>query len=138
MPEVESHIQGGISWRGLAGYSLAGLFAFYALYQTELFARIASISGSLWVPGILPYTQQNQFAGIPNRIYLSLGDKEAESTNPYLSVVRENTEQIHIFLCRRGINTTLQLNPGGHHDHAAERTAKAIAWLLEESIPCFV
>lgn len=38
---------------GIAGYSLAGLFALYALYKTDVFTRVASMSGSLWFPGIM-------------------------------------------------------------------------------------
>ena len=30
----------------------------------------------------------------------------------------------------KGIDTVFQLNPGNHYDHAAERTAAGIAWLL--------
>ena len=28
------------AWRGIAGYSLAGLFALYAIYQTDVFSRV--------------------------------------------------------------------------------------------------
>ena len=47
IPQVEAGLN-GILWRGLAGYSLAGLFTVYALYKTDLFSRAASMSGSLW------------------------------------------------------------------------------------------
>ena len=132
MPEAEACVQGGISWRGLAGYSLAGLFAVYSLYQTGVFSKIASISGSLWFPGILDYIQQNQFVGSPKCIYFSLGDRENKTTKPYLKVVQTNTEYIYSFLQKKRITSVFQLNSGGHHDRAAERTAKGIAWLLGE------
>ena len=35
------------SYVALAGYSLAGLFSMYSAYNAEIFARIASVSGSL-------------------------------------------------------------------------------------------
>lgn len=41
MPEAEALLPGAPAWQGLAGYSLAGLFALYALYQTDVFARAA-------------------------------------------------------------------------------------------------
>ena len=50
MPQAETHVPGQVLWRGLAGYSLAGLFTVYALYKTDLFSRAASMSGSLWYP----------------------------------------------------------------------------------------
>ena len=55
VPEAEKEIKGTVSWRGIAGYSLAGLFALYSLYRTDLFSRAASMSGSLWYPGITEY-----------------------------------------------------------------------------------
>ncbi len=51
VPRAEETLAGVPLWRGLAGYSLAGLFAVYAMYRTGLFPRIASMSGSLWFPG---------------------------------------------------------------------------------------
>ena len=52
---AEEMLPGPASWRGVAGYSLAGLFAVYSLYQTDRFTRGASISGSLWFPNIKEY-----------------------------------------------------------------------------------
>ena len=52
IPTAEKEINGVPSWRGIAGYSLAGLFALYAIYRTDLFSRIGSISGSFWFLGI--------------------------------------------------------------------------------------
>lgn len=59
IPKAESLLQGTPAWRGIAGYSLAGLFALYSIYQTDAFSRVASVSGSLWFPGIKEY-QQNK------------------------------------------------------------------------------
>lgn len=55
IPKAESLLQGTPAWRGIAGYSLAGLFALYSIYQTDAFSRVASVSGSLWFPGIKEY-----------------------------------------------------------------------------------
>lgn len=51
MPEAEKAIPGTPAWRGIAGYSLAGLFAMYSLYKTNVFARVASMSGPFWFEG---------------------------------------------------------------------------------------
>ena len=37
--------------------------------------------------------------------------------------------EIHAFYQSKGIDTVLQLNPGNHYNHAAERTAAGICWL---------
>lgn len=50
IPEAESSLPQPPTWRGIAGYSLAGLFALWSLWQTDAFSRAASASGSLWFP----------------------------------------------------------------------------------------
>lgn len=53
IPQVESSLPRPPTWRGIAGYSLAGLFSLWALWQTDAFDRAASASGSLWFPGFI-------------------------------------------------------------------------------------
>ena len=67
LPAAESRLPGPPCWRGLGGYSLAGLFALYALYRTPLFARIASVSGSLWYPGLMDFLAAREPAVPPQR-----------------------------------------------------------------------
>ena len=74
LPQAEAGLN-GILWRGLAGYSLAGLFTVYALYKTDLFSRAASMSGSLWYPGFKDFALQSALCKTPQHLYLSLGDK---------------------------------------------------------------
>lgn len=59
LPEAERRIGSEPVWRGIAGYSLAGLFAIYTLYHTDLFSRAASMSGSLWFPGFSEYMESH-------------------------------------------------------------------------------
>ena len=82
MPEAEALLPGAPAWRGLAGYSLAGLFALYALYQTDVFARAASMSGSFWFEGIMEYVCSHEMKRKPDCLYFSLGDKESSTDNP--------------------------------------------------------
>ncbi len=130
MPQAERSVQGVPLWRGLAGYSLAGLFALYAPYQTDRFGRVASMSGSLWFPGFKEYVFSHEMKRRPERLYMSLGDRECRTRNPYLKTVQEHTEAIHAFYAGQGIDTVLQFNPGNHYKDAVERTAAGIAWLL--------
>lgn len=134
MPKAESMIPGQISWRGLAGYSLAGLFAVYSMYQTDVFSRIASVSGSLWFPGFYEYIQSNHEKRKPDCIYFSIGDRECRTRNPFLKPVQERTEAIHAFYMQEGIDTEFQLNPGNHFQDEVRRTAKGIAWILNRQI----
>lgn len=130
IPEAEKSVEGSVLWRGLAGYSLGGLFALHSIYHTECFSRIASVSGSLWFPGFREYVFSHEMKRVPECFYLSLGDRECKTRNPYLKKVQECTEEIHAFYEKKGIPATLQFNPGGHYKDAAERTASGIAWIL--------
>ena len=49
-------------YHAIAGDSMAGLFAVYALYRTQVFSRVASASGSLWYPGLLEYALMYELA----------------------------------------------------------------------------
>ena len=130
IPTAEKELAGVPSWRGIVGYSLAGLFTLYAIYRTDLFARVGSMSGSFWFPDIKEYIFSYKPKRQPDCMYFSLGDKESKTRNPVLRSVRQNTEEIQAFYQDMGIDTVFQLNPGNHYDHAAERTAAGIAWLL--------
>ena len=131
VPEAEKEIKGSVLWRGIAGYSLAGLFALYSLYQTDLFSRAASMSGSLWYPGITEYISSHTMKKVQDCLYFSLGNKEARTRNTYMKTVQENTEKIEEYYRGKGISTVFQLNPGNHYKDAEKRTAAGIHWLLD-------
>ena len=130
MPRAEKELVGPPVWRGIAGYSLAGLFALYAVYRTDVFSRVGCMSGSLWFPGFKEYVFSHEPKRWPDRIYFSLGDKESKTRNPILQTVREDTEKLQAFYRDKGIDTVFQLNPGNHFVHGVERTAAGIQWLL--------
>ena len=132
IPAAEKEITGVPRWRGIAGYSLAGLFALYSIYQTDLFSRVGSMSGSLWFPGMKEYIFSHEPKSRPEHMYFSLGDKESKTRNPVLKSVRQNTEEIHAFYQGKGIDTVFQLNPGNHYNHAVARTAAGLCWLLSK------
>ena len=131
IPTTEKKTAESPRWRGIAGYSLAGLFALYAIYRTDLFSRVGSMSGSLWFPGIKEYVFTHEPKRLPDRVYFSLGDKESRTRNPMLRYVRQNTEEIQAFYQAAGIRTVFRSNPGNHYDHVVERTAAGIAWMLD-------
>ena len=130
VPEAERSVNGAPAWRGIAGYSLAGLFAIYAVCQTDVFSRAASISGSLWFPGIKEYLFSHKLKGKTDHLYFSLGDREHHTRNRVLKCVHQNTGEIADFYKRQGIDTVFRLNPGNHFKNAVERSADGIAWLL--------
>ena len=130
IPTAEKEINGAPRWRGIAGYSLAGLFALYAIYRTDLFSRVGSMSGSLCFPGMKEYIFSHEPKRWTDCVYFSLGDKESKTRNPVLRSVRQNTEEIYAFYRGKGIDTAFQLNPGNHYNQAVERTVAGLCWLL--------
>ena len=130
IPRAEKELAEPPVWRGIAGYSLAGLFALYAIYRTDVFSRVGCMSGSLWFPGFKEYIFSHEPKRRPDCIYFSLGDREAKTRNSVLKTVQENTEAIHAFYQSKDIDTAFQLNPGNHFVQRIERTAAGIQWLL--------
>lgn len=132
LPKAKELIHGEPPFIGIAGYSLAGLFAVYAMYQCDTFDGVASMSGSLWFPKIKEFIMKHDIRKRPNRMYFSLGDREAHTRNNYLKTVQENTEAIVQHYKDIGLDVTWELNPGNHFKDAAIRSAKGIKALLAE------
>lgn len=129
VPAAEAAAGIAPQWRGLAGYSLAGLLSVYAPYQTDIFSRTASVSGSLWFDGLADFLQHAP-PTLPERAYFSIGDREKNSKNPRLACVETRTQAAHQLMQARGASSILELNPGGHFEHVPARMARAVEWLL--------
>lgn len=130
LPTLEEMLELQPSYRAIAGYSLGGLFAIYSLYHSDCFACAVSASGSLWYPNLLEHVQ-NMMPPLANRVYFSLGDKEARSRNPLLQEVQVRTEATRKLLSDVGAETIFEMNPGNHFTECNLRTAKGIAWVLQ-------
>lgn len=115
----------------IGGYSLAGLFALWAAYQTDVFKGVAAASPSVWFPGFLDYMRGNTIHAVS--VYLSLGDKEEKTRNPVMATVGSRIKEAHELLKERGIHTILEWNQGNHFRDADIRTAKAFAWTIQET-----
>lgn len=130
VPQVERLLDAPPTWRLLAGYSLAGLFAVWTAFQCDLFTRILSASGSMWYPGWLEYAREHEPVAPLQGIYLSVGDKESTSRNAVLQTVGERTRAMADLMAERGIPSKFELNPGNHFKNPPLRVAKGINWLL--------
>lgn len=114
----------------IGGYSLAGLFALWACYQTPMFHGIAAVSPSVWYPDWMSYAKSHK--ALTPSVYLSLGDKEEKTKNHVMERVGECIRRQRELLVTQGINTILEWNKGNHFQHADERTAKGFAWLMNQ------
>ena len=109
----------------LGGYSLAGLFALWSGYQTDVFSSIVGASPSVWFPKWIEYADRHKMKA--NRVYLSLGDKETKARNPIMARVGECIERMHKLLdCEKRV----EWNEGNHFKDNAIRTAKGLAWAI--------
>ena len=124
LPEVQEDIPHLI----LGGYSLAGLFALWAGYQTDKFEGIAAASPSVWYPQWIDYASRNK--PLAKSVYLSLGDKEEKAKNPVMAQVGNAIRKQHELLTEQEINTLLEWNAGNHFVDSDKRMAKGFAWLL--------
>ncbi len=112
----------------IGGYSLAGLFALWAAYQTDVFKGVAAASPSMWFPGFTEYMKKNEIK--TDTVYLSLGDREEKARNPVMATVGNRMREAYVLLKDRGLNCALEWNEGNHFKDADLRTAKAFAWVL--------
>lgn len=130
VPQVEQLLDAPPSLRLLAGYSMAGLFAVWTAFQTDLFTRILSASGSMWYPGWLEYAREHELAAPLLGAYLSVGEQESTARNAVLQTVGERTRAMAALLAERGIPSKFELNPGNHFKNPPLRVAKGIKWLM--------
>ena len=118
------------AWRAIFGYSLAGLFSLWAMTKTDSFQRCASVSGSLWFDGFADYLAAHPLLGRPERVYLSLGDREEKAKNPRMQTVRAAAEQAKVIIESQGVPCVFTLNPGGHFQDVSTRQKRAVLALL--------
>ena len=114
----------------LGGYSLAGLYALWASYQTDRFEGIVAASPSVWFPKWIEYAKDNK--PLAKSIYLSLGDKEEKTKNPVMAQVGNAIRRQNELLKGQNVNTILEWNPGNHFIDSEKRTAKGFAWVMNK------
>ena len=115
----------------IAGYSLAGLFALWAAVQSDSFQAVAAASPSVWFPGWTDYAEKHPLQA--KTVYLSLGDKEDRSRLPLLRTVSDCIRRQDELMKKQGIQHLLEWNEGNHFRNPELRTAKAIAWCMENN-----
>lgn len=130
--QTEKHIGITPQHRCIAGYSLAGLFATWAPFNTTLFDALASASGSLWYPDFSEYVSTNTFTKKPLCAYFSLGTKEAKTPSRLLRSVSQRTKCVVSSFQEKGVETLFESNPGNHFKEPDLRMAKGICWMLRQ------
>ena len=116
----------------IGGYSLAGLFALWAVYQTDLFKGVAAVSPSMWFPGFDDYMKEQEIRC--KNVYLSLGNKEEKARNPVMATVGDRIREAQALLNEKKVNCTLEWNEGNHFRDPDLRSAKGFAWILGQEV----
>ncbi len=119
----------------IAGYSLGGLTALYALYQYPIFGKIGCLSGSLWYDHWLDFMASHTPKNISAQVYISLGTKEKESKNARMGRVGECTVKASALLKDQlpdEDSLKLEWNDGGHFTEIPRRFCRALLWLMRK------
>ena len=124
--EAEKSLGFAPEFRGIAGYSLAGLFAVWALYHTDRFDRAASMSGSLWFDGFTDFMDSHRPVKIPDRLYLSVGEREKQTKNARMAQVEACTLRTAELFRGYGTDVQFERNPGGHFDDVPARIERGL------------
>ena len=115
----------------LGGYSLAGLFSLWSVYQTDIFEGIAAVSPSVWYKGWIEYVEAEK--PLSEKIYLSLGDTEEKTKHQILSKIGDNIrKQYEILENSENMKTVLEWNEGNHFKNPDIRTAKGFLWVMNK------
>ena len=120
IPSMEVGSQVGQRW--MLGISLSGLFAVWAAAKCDLFTGVAAISGSFWYPGFTEWLKEQPIAA--RQVYLSLGNKEAESKNIHLKDIAVQTARVVEILRTKGVDTQFEWTEGTHFGPVIPRLEK--------------
>ena len=129
IPETMDRLGTAPRFTGIAGYSLAGLFALWAAYTSNRFAGAAGVSPSVWFVDWLNFVSERTPAA--RCIYLSLGKKEEKTRNKLMASVGENIRRQYELLQTAGVPSVLEWNEGNHFTEPDIRTAKGFSACME-------
>lgn len=129
LPEIKSKFPESEVF--LTGYSLAGLFPLWALYESDKFNGAVCCSSSLWFDEWDEYASSHRIK-FPTTIYMSLGAREKKTKNKTMAKLGDRTRrQAEILKNDPNVEKLFfEWNEGGHFDEPLKRVAKGIAGIM--------
>ena len=112
----------------LGGYSLAGLFSLWCMYDTDVFSCVCGVSPSVWFEGWDEFISSHDPK--VSAVYLSLGKKEEKTKNKTMARVGDRIKEQYDQLTRLGKKCILEWNEGGHFNDPGGRCAKGFIWCI--------
>ena len=110
----------------LGGYSMAGLFALWSGYKTDVFDTIVSGSGSLWFPGFVEKYKDYKIKA--ESVYISLGNKEKKCRDRMMAEIENRT--VCLFESLECNNKKFVMEKGNHFTECKERMIRGFVWAL--------
>ena len=114
--------------RTLLGVSLSGLFAVWATFNTDAFADIISISGSLWYDGFVEWMKEQMPSPQLKKVCLILGEKEKNAKEKRMATVEERSLAAADILKAKSLATvSFELVEGTHFSPIMPRLELALS-----------
>ncbi|MBR5631026.1 MAG: alpha/beta hydrolase [Bacteroidales bacterium] len=130
IPETERDLGIEDAERTLLGVSLSGLFAVWSAFNTDAFANIISISGSLWYDGFIEWMKEQTPSPQLKRVCMLLGEKERNAKEKRMSTVEERTlTAADILKAKTQAAVTFELVEGTHFSPILPRMERAMMTL---------
>lgn len=130
IPESERDLGIEDAERTLLGVSLSGLFAVWAAFNTDAFANIISLSGSLWYDGFVEWMKEQTPSPQLKKICMLLGEKEKNAKEKRMATVEERTlDAADILKAKSQATVTCELVEGTHFSPILPRMERAMMTL---------
>ena len=114
--------------RTLLGVSLSGLFAVWSAFNTDAFANIISISGSLGYDGFVEWMKEQMPSPQLKKVCLILGEKEKNAKEKRMATVEERSLAAADILKAKSLATvSFELVEGTHFSPIMPRLELALS-----------
>lgn len=131
IPEAEKDLGIEDAERTLLGVSLSGLFAVWAAFNTDAFANIISISGSLWYDGFVEWMKEQTPSPQLKKICMLLGEKEKNAKEKRMATVEERSlAAAYILKEKSQAAVSFELVEGTHFSPILPRLERAFEVVL--------
>lgn len=128
IPNTERDIDIADAERTLLGVSLSGLFAVWSAFNTDAFANIISISGSLWYDGFVEWMKEQMPSPQLKKVCLILGEKEKNAKEKRMATVEERSLAAADILKAKSLATvSFELVEGTHFSPIMPRLELALS-----------
>lgn len=126
IPEIEKKLGIEDAERTIMGVSLSGLFAVWACFNTNAFANVISISGSLWYDGFIEWIEKQTPSSRLKKVCMLLGEKEKNSKDKRMATVEERTlAAANILKSKSQADVLFELVEGTHFSPILPRLDRA-------------